>query len=182
MLSQKNGHIKCSLHNNLSDEEALYIADNINSIYLEEEALVWPNDGRYERTNAQEVLNYDQLGELLVAKNENNEILGSLRLYIHDGRTYYGILITIREYRSAGIGGLLVQKAEEIAKSRGESFIYIELLLAKDGSLTNKQGMRQWYSSKGYVYHEDIRFDQKDPIKSKLMKIPCYFEIMRKAL
>ena len=180
MPLHKSGHINIEFAEQLSAEDLAYLAHHINAIYLEEEGSIWPHDGTYERTNTQELAAMIEAGELIIARNKEGVIMGSIRMYKHEGKWFYGILITVPKFRKQGVGAALVRFVEEAVATKGDREIWIELLFSETSEMSNKVGMRGWYTSKGYEFVRTIPFAEKDAEKAKLMRQPCYFEIMRK--
>ncbi len=182
MHSPKNGPIRVDFAVALSSQEAQDLVAEINAIYLEEEGVIWPDDGSYERINESELLEFVENGSLIIAKTETDRIVGTVRIYQYEGLWYFGLLTTHRNFRSRGIAGKLMYFLETYLKTKGVSELYIELLFAQDFEMPNKTGLESWYKNKGFSYVETVPFLDRAPHMKDIIKHNCDFKIMKKSL
>ena len=183
MPSIKNGCISIKRVSELSEAQIDDIVHHINQIYLEEEFEVWPQDGTYERINSEEYSKHIADNEIIAAiDEETNLIASSLRLYRHDNIWFFGVLVTVPNYRGQGIASRVIEFTEQVLRDQGEKEMFIELLMSEELDLPRKLSMKDWYEHRGYEAVTTIPFEQKDPVKAKLMKGECYFLIMKKPL
>jgi ribosomal protein S18 acetylase RimI-like enzyme len=86
--------------------------------------------------------NWESYEFTLVAKEEN-EIAGYIGITIKLGIAYIDSLLVGEKFRGKGIGGKLVIKAEEKAKSFGAHKIWLET--------GNTWGTKEFYEKLGYI-------------------------------
>lgn len=182
MHSLKNGPINIGFADHIPDLFLDQLVLEINEIYLEEEGLIWPKDGSYQRISRDEIRQYIEDKSLIVAQEANGMIIGTVRIYKIEGLWYFGLLTTNRRYRSLGIASMLMQFLESIITRKGEREIYIELLFAQKFKMDNKIGLEKWYINKGFEYVETIPFLDRAPHMRDIIKQPCDFKIMKKSL
>jgi ribosomal protein S18 acetylase RimI-like enzyme len=90
---------------------------------------------------------------ILVAE-DNKQIVGCVFI-VEDGWNAFIWRLSIRKnHRKKGIGLLLMQKAEEIIKSRGikESSLFVD---------TKKDSLKEWYQKQKYIKTSDFTFMYK---------------------
>ncbi len=179
--SHKNGPIRIDFAAKLSPAEIKNLVQEINDIYLEEEGAIWPDDGTYERINAPEVEKLIEQEELILGWC-GGFISSTIRLYQKEGRWYFGLLTTNRQYRGKGMASQLMTFVEAHLKSIGIHELYIEIIFSKGVDMPRKESLKVWYLSKGFETDDLIEFSQVDPEKSKLLKHPAYFEVLKKIL
>lgn len=92
-------------------------------------------------------VNWDKKDFNIVVK-ENNKIVGSLRMYIRVGICYIDSVIVSSELRGRGIGKILMDKAEELAKKNKVHKIYFHT--GKDWDFVN------FYEGLGYKITSDL--------------------------
>ena len=175
------GNIKITRPSHLDENEIASICAEINAIYLEEEKDIWPHDGSYYRINASLLKNYLHNFEIFILR-EDNVIASIIRLYYQDGKRYFGLLSSFRNYRRRGYAKLLVEHVESVALKDGDPALWIELLYCKELTLDNKTRLFDWYSSLGYEKYEIVDFLSVHPEKKDVLQRACDFHIMRKLL
>ena len=98
MQLQTNGNIRIERYANLSESDLNIIAQQVNEIYLDEEKGIWPTDGKYERTNAENLIQTAKSGELIVAFDGDRPV-ATIKVYKIDSKWYFGMLTTFCGYR-----------------------------------------------------------------------------------
>ncbi|GEM_PF-1511079 len=90
---------------------------------------------------------------ILIAE-ENNHVIGCVFI-VEDGWTAFIWRLSVRkEYRKKGVGLMLMQKAEEIVRTRGIK----ELSLFAD---TKNTLLKEWYQKQKYIKTSDYTFMYK---------------------
>lgn len=166
----------------LSIDELQWLQTQLTAIYLEEERDIWPDDGRYQRVSIEELKHFLAEGELVLASNAAQTIIGCIRVYQEQDDWYFGLLCTRPEYRHQGIGSTLVAHAEQFVVSRGGELLYIELLTAKENPMPNKIKLKNWYLNKSYTFVRCVPFHEKYASKIGLLTKEIHFEVMSKRL
>jgi GNAT superfamily N-acetyltransferase len=154
----------------------------INQVYLDSEGELWPHDGSYYRTKLSEIKSYIAKGQLRFAVI-NSKIVGMVKVFKKDEDLgCFGMLLVHPEYRRYKLGSLLVEHAEKWCRQTGLKNIELELLVANDFTMKEKVMLRKWYSKIEYQLIEIVPFESLYPSHSRLIQVPCSFEIMRKNL
>lgn len=181
MHSQTSGNISITRPVRLDNSEIVEICHEVNAIYLEEESEIWPHDGTYYRINKKLLNSYLANNEIFILRSDNR-IASIIRLYNENGKRYFGMLSSFRNYRKMGFARLLVQHIEKEVLDEGEQELWIELLFCRDVSMSNKTRLFEWYSSMGYEKMKVVDFLSVHPEKADVIQKQCDFMLMRKPL
>ena len=115
MHLQSNENIRIERYANLSESDLNVISQQVNDIYLDEEKGIWPTDGKYERTNAENLTQTAKSGELIVAFDTNQPV-ATIKVYKIDSKWYFGMLTTFYGHRNKGIAKRLIKYVETFLK------------------------------------------------------------------
>ena len=166
----------------LSKEEINYTADLINRVYLITESDFWPQNGDYERVNTQELTQFIEKDELIIAKL-GDEIVGAVHVYKNTETVGgFGMLVSDPEKRGLKIGSKLVNAVEVWCKKRSCTQIQLELLKPDDKIHPDKEFLYKWYTRIGYEFQSKTPYGDMYPELASLLKIPCTFEVYLKNL
>jgi len=121
------------------------------------------------RITLKEVLGHFQLGEFLLAE-DNNRLIACVYLEPRGDRTYLGLLSVDPTLQKAGIGSLLMAAAEERWRERNAK--YIDIL-----TVSLREELSAFYGKRGYVKTGTSPFPPD--VKTKL---PVHFVNMSKRL
>jgi hypothetical protein len=166
----------------ISEQEIINLTDMINTVYENSEREFWPTDGRYSRTNYNEVSEFITKNEMIVVKN-NNKIVGSVHVYHLDKNILgFGMLTCSLENRKQGIGNLLLKSIEGFAIVNKYNAIQLELLKPEEFKHPEKEFLEKWYSNWGYTLKESIPYQNLYFKQVSMLKFPCKFDIFQKLL
>ena len=121
------------------------------------------------RITLKEVLEYLQLGEFLLAE-DNNRLIACVYLEARGERTYLGLLSVDPTLQKSGIGSLLMTAAEDRWRERNAK--YIDIL-----TVSLREELETFYGKRGYVKTGTSPFPTD--VKTKL---PVHFVNMSKRL
>jgi N-acetylglutamate synthase-like GNAT family acetyltransferase len=122
-----------------------------------------------KRITLKEVLEHFQLGEFLLAE-DNNRLIACVYLEPRGERTYLGLLSVDPTLQRAGIGSLLMTAAEDRWRERNAK--YIDIL-----TVSLREELSDFYGKRGYVKTGTSPFPSD--VKTKL---PVHFVNMSKSL
>jgi predicted N-acetyltransferase YhbS len=80
-----------------------------------------------DRTNLAEIVNYLQHETFLVARDEDDEVVGAVRVSLHGERGHFGMLSVTPDVQGSGLGRRLVQAAEQFAREAGCTWMDLEV-------------------------------------------------------
>ena len=80
-----------------------------------------------DRTNVREVAEFLLAETFLVARDEDDEIAGCVRVSIHGERGHFGMLSVLPTAQGSGLGRALIVAAEEYARARGCTTMDLEV-------------------------------------------------------
>jgi dTDP-4-amino-4,6-dideoxy-D-galactose acyltransferase len=162
------------------EEELDSLVKLINNVYDVAENGMWKSKGL--RTNADEVRSIIEQRRLLVAKLPNNKFVGSVKVERMEKAGEFGMLVVDPEARSQGIGGKLVEAAEDWAKEQGFEEMQLELLTPRTWQQPSKEFNKLWYTRLGYIPQHTEPFEQDYPEFVRFLAADCDFTIWRKKL
>ena len=181
MHLQPNKNIRIERYANLSKSDLNIISQQVNEIYLDEEKGIWPTDGKYERTNAENLIQSAKSGELIVAFDRKQPV-ATIKVYNIDSEWYFGMLTTFYGHRKKGIAKQLINYVETFLKNNNVNKLHIELLFSPTLEMPHKHSLKKWYEDLGYEYLKTIKFTDVNPEKKTIMRHDCVFEILKKDL
>ncbi len=181
MHLQPNKNIRIERYADLSKSDLNIISQQVNEIYLDEEKGIWPTDGKYERTNPENLIQSAKSGELIVAF-DGNQPVATIKVYNIDSKWYFGMLTTFYGHRKKGIAKQLINYVETFLKNNKVNKLHIELLFSPTLEMPHKHSLKKWYEDLGYEYLKTIKFTDVNPEKETIMRHNCVFEILRKDL
>ncbi|WP_433654577.1 GNAT family N-acetyltransferase [Nocardia sp. CA-128927] len=164
-----------------ADDAALVaeLTELINRVYTVAEERIW-RDG-YCRTTPSELASLISAGEIVVARDADNEIAGAVRVQqFADGVGEFGMLVCAPEQRGSGLGRALVDFAERWCADHGADTIQLELLVPRGWTHPVKDFLRNWYLRLGYVLERKGELEQDYPHLVPLLATPCDFLIFHK--
>jgi GNAT superfamily N-acetyltransferase len=133
----------------LADDAVQYLVDLINRVYDVAESGMWRRPGT--RTNR------DQIRELLrdkrlILADRDGTIVGSVNVnLLNENVAEFGMLAADPDHRGLGIGSMLVNAAEEWARSMNRGTMRLELLTPRSWRHPSKEFLKAWYARLGYV-------------------------------
>lgn len=152
----------------------------INQAYAIGEAGMWLDGER--RTAAGEISDAIRLGEMLVASGDGG-IEGCARVRrLDDSTADFGMLAVKPDQWGKGVGGALVNGAEERMRSRGVTTMQLELLVPTQRRHPEKERLRDWYTRLGYQVSRTATLDQVVVGLASQLSVPCEFLIFHKRL
>lgn len=80
-----------------------------------------------DRTNVREVADYLLTETFLVARDEEDEIIGAVRVSMHEGRGHFGMLSVAPAAQGTGLGRALIAAAEQFCAERGCTSMDLEV-------------------------------------------------------
>jgi len=151
----------------------------INQAYFWSEAEQWIADK--ERTNNAEIEALLAAGELLLAFAAD-ELSGVVAIKLRDPTlAEFGMLASASESRSTGIGGSLVDAAEDWARGQGRSQMEIEIVRAEPPN-AHKRQLHDWYLRLGYELDATYPLAARWPELVPLQAQTCVSTVYRKRL
>jgi len=125
-----------------------------------------------DRTNVREVADYLLTETFLVARDEDDAIVGAVRVSIHADRGHFGMLSVSPPAQGTGLGRTLVEAAERFARERGCTTMDLEVA-------SPRTELPPFYEKLGYTVTG--RGDWPEEALSEL-KAPAHFVVMSKSL
>lgn len=153
------------------------LTNMINAAYEAGEQGLWPpNTPRVFDSEVQAMLDN---GELLFVRRDG-QLAGLVRVHQLDERTAQLGLLTAAKLDS-GVGGELIQVAEDWARERNLPRMRLTLLVPREGTHPFKQRLHSWYSRLGYraIGAEDVAKALPDIEKTA---VPCDLVTYEKVL
>jgi ribosomal protein S18 acetylase RimI-like enzyme len=80
-----------------------------------------------DRTNAREIADYLLTETFLVARDEDDDVIGAVRVSTHGGRGHFGMLSVAPAAQGTGLGRALIEAAESLARERGCTTMDLEV-------------------------------------------------------
>lgn len=152
----------------------------INAVYRTAERGLW-RDGA-TRTNAQELAALVAAGQIAVA-TRNGQVAGSVRIQNAAADTgEFGMLAVEPVHGGAGVGGALVDFAEQHSRERGLGAIQLELLVPRTWRHPHKEFLKAWYGRLGYRLRGTTTLDATYPHLAPLLATPCDLNVYGKPL
>ena len=131
---------------------------------------------------------YSQLLEtdkILIA-HFGEHIVGSIYHYPISENSYaFGLLNADFDESGEGIGRALIEGAELSAKEKGAEYMQLEILRPDDIHVPQKEKLKNWYQSMGYVFSRTGKFEELKPEKAEKAKKlvnPSSFDVYIKPL
>jgi GNAT superfamily N-acetyltransferase len=150
------------------------VVDVINAAYADGEAGLWL-DGttRIGRAQAAEEVG---AGGMLVAR-AGGRMVGCASVRRLDDETFeLGLVSALPEAWGSGVGRVLADTAEELARSAGARQMQLQVLVPRTGEHPNKVRLRSWYERRGY------RIAGTKAFTAERLARPCEFLVFRKPL
>ena len=123
-----------------------------------------------DRTSAGEILEMMQTGEFLLYEDVSG-LAGCVYVTTHeDGRAYFGMLSIEPSRQGQGLGRLVIEAAEALARERGCRHMDIHIVNLRDE-------LPPFYRKLGYVERGVLPFP--DTLRASR---PCHFVVMSKPL
>ena len=150
----------------------------INAAYAIGEAGLWLEG--WTRTEPGEIAGAIRSGGMLAA-TVNGGLAGCAYVRPIDSSTAdLGMVAAAPDRWGGGVGGDLVDAAEELMRSRGFDTMQLELLVPKEGTHPEKERLRAWYTRLGYRVVRTAPFDEVAAHLAPHLAVACEFLIFRK--
>jgi GNAT superfamily N-acetyltransferase len=151
----------------------------VNRAYLTAEEGMWTRG--LTRTNPQELAEAITKGEV-AAVRVDGELAGAVFTHLLDERTgWFGALAVEPSFAGRGLGGQLVEFAEEHARRYGADTMQLELLVP-DPPHPHTRRLAEWYAVLGYRHVEDRDLADLDADSVQYAVVPIHVRVMRKSL
>lgn len=152
----------------------------INAVYLASEASLWvENHRRISKERLTEIFNKNKL---IIAKI-GIEVVGCLHLEPINHEIYKFKMVAVDfKHKRKGIGGKLIQFAEQQALNSGAKIMQLELLVPDEAEHPDKVMLENWYTSIGYQLEDMQSVDYCHDGLAQFLITPCKAAIYRKAL
>ena len=155
------------------------VVDVVNRAYTAAEAELWRRP--LPRTNADETRTAIANEEVAVARLDG-AIVGSLFVRLLDADTgWFGALGVDPAFGGHGIGGLLVEFAEQRALAAGARTMQLELLVPTQ-SIAHTDRLAAWYSALGYRETDSRELAELDPTCIDDALVEIRVSVMHKSL
>jgi len=166
--------------NDLTDTKILRLMRLINEVYADAESGMWkPSAKRVSKTEVEDLLRKS----MLILGEFDGEIVGSIKYQIiNETTSEFGILVADRNYRGKGIGTVLVDAAEQKARSDNKKTMRLELLTPRHWQHPSKEFLKGWYSRLGYEPSFSEPFEKTNPEKVDMLAAECDFTVWLKEL
>jgi GNAT superfamily N-acetyltransferase len=152
----------------------------INRVYDAAESGMWKRQG--VRTTPDRVRELLKNKRLILAELDD-EIVGSVNVnLLDDAVAEFGMLVADPDRRGVGIGSLLVQAAEEWARSMNRRTMRLELLTPRSWSHPSKEFLKAWYARIGYVPQFTEPLEKTHPELVRELATDCDFTVWHKPL
>ena len=159
----------------------------INDVYDVAEDGMWKVKGF--RTNLDEIRGLIEEGRLIVAHklgsgDEQRSVVGCVKVERLDKEDcgQFGMLVVCPTCRSSGVGGKLVEAAEDWARDKGFACMQLELLTPRTWKQPSKEFAHSWYTRLGYKSMRTEPFEKDFAHLTDLLATSCDFTVYRKPL
>jgi len=125
-----------------------------------------------QRTNEAELLERMQKGEFLLACDRAGELVASVYVEVRGSRGYFGMLAVDPQRQGNGLGGRMVEAAEEDCREKGCTAMDLTVL-------SLRPELPPIYRKLGYVENGVEEFRPSRPLKPG---VECHCIVMSKAL
>lgn len=125
-----------------------------------------------DRTDVREVAAYLFRETFLVARNEDDDIIGAVRVSIDGDRGHFGMLSVGPEAQGTGLGRALIQAAEDFARAHGCTWMDLEVA-------SPRTELPPFYRKFGYEVTGTAEWPE-DGLEE--LKSPAHFVVMSKTL
>ena len=170
--------IKTIVAKQLDENQVAFLVSMINKVYQESESDIWKVG--HERIALLRMIEIIAKGELLLAVTDS-EICGCIHLEpMDDVMAKFKMLVANPKFKGQGVGSMLVNYAEEVARVNGANKMQLELLVPTDFEQPDKIFLNSWYTRIGYQKTEERDVEYLNPGLSKLLKTGCVAEIYHK--
>ena len=172
--------IKTIVASQLDENQVGFLVSMINQVYQESEGDIWKVG--HKRIVLSRMLEIIAKGELLLAVTDS-EICGCIHLEPMNGvMAKFKMLVANPKFKGQGIGSMLVNYAEEVARVNGANKMQLELLVPTGFSHPDKAFLKNWYTRIGYQKITEHAVDYADAGLSEFLKTGCVAEIYHKVL
>ena len=125
-----------------------------------------------DRTDVREVADYLLRETFLVARNEDDDIIGVVRVSIDGARGHFGMLSVAPEAQGTGLGRALIESAEELARASGCTWMDLEVA-------SPRTELPPFYRKFGYEVSGTAEWPEDALVE---LKSPAHFIVMSKTL
>lgn len=160
-----------------------HITQLINVAFFNAQSALF--DEAEKRTNTTEIRSAIGAGEIFVARDVNDHIVGVTQLHFHSKTTAsLGMLAVEASQHGKGLGRRIADHVEEESRRRGATTMQVELLVPKDSSLAPaKERLRGWYLLLGFKLVDTSTLGDwgLKELETRLL-VPCDFLIYQKSV
>jgi ribosomal protein S18 acetylase RimI-like enzyme len=125
-----------------------------------------------DRTDVREVAEYLVSEAFLVARNEDDDIVGAVRVSVHEQRGHFGMLSVDPAYQGTGLGRALIHAAERYCSDRACTWMDLEVV-------NHRIELPDLYRRFGYEISGEAPWPD-DAMEE--LKMPAHFIVMSKQL
>ncbi len=172
--------IELKIATEVDEQRADFLVTMINEVYELSEGNIWIDD--YDRISKGLLLNCIRNKELLLAIKDD-EVYGCIHLeQVDDATCKFKMLVANPKFKGTGVGSLLVDFAEQQAKSYGAATMHLELLVPTEFIHEDKVFLHDWYTRIGYRKIAEHDVDYVHQGISDFLKVGCVAKIYAKTL
>ncbi len=125
-----------------------------------------------DRTNVREVADYLLSETFLIARDEDDSIIGAIRVGVHGERGHFGMLSVDPAIQRSGLGGALIAAAEQFCAGRGCTWMDLEVA-------SPREELPALYRKFGYEVSGTGEWPEE---AAEELKFPAHFVVMSKSL
>lgn len=125
-----------------------------------------------DRTNVREISDYLMTETFLIARNDDAEIVGAVRVSVHEQRGHFGMLSVDPVAQGTGLGRALIEAAERFCADRGCTWMDLEVA-------SPRLELPDLYRKFGYEVSGEAPWPD-DALEE--LKAPAHFIVMSKLL
>jgi GNAT superfamily N-acetyltransferase len=155
------------------------IAALANAVYADAERGMWQPG--VPRTTAVDVSHAIAAGEIVIARVDGR-VVGVVRTRVSDGVGWRGMLAVHDDVRGTGVGRLLVDATERMAREAGADAMQVEILSPADDGNAYKREHARRSQRLGYRHVRDTDLRELDAELAALLAVPCVLRVYRRDL
>ena len=125
-----------------------------------------------DRTDVREVSDYLVSETFLIARNDDDDIVGAVRVSVHEARGHFGMLSVDPAYQGTGLGRALIEAAEHYCSNLGCTMMDLEVV-------NLREELPPLYRRFGYEISGEAPWPDD---ANEDLKVPAHFIVMSKQL
>jgi GNAT superfamily N-acetyltransferase len=161
------------------DTLAAQIAQLANDVYADAERGMWQPG--VPRTTPEDVARAIGAGEIMIARLDDR-VVGVVRTRVADGVGWRGMLAVHDDVRGTGVGRMLVDATEQMARDAGAEAMQVEILSPADDGNAYKREHARRSQRLGYRHVRDTDLRELDAELATLLAVPCVLRVYRRDL